>query len=32
MQKEWEAHYKEGICKLIKRDELPEVATLLSSV
>jgi hypothetical protein len=32
MQKECEAHYKEGNYKLIKRDELPEGATLLSSV
>jgi len=27
MQKECEAHYKEGNYKLIKRDELPEGAT-----
>jgi hypothetical protein len=32
MQKECEAHYKEGNYKLIKRDKLPEGATLLSSV
>jgi hypothetical protein len=32
MQKECEAHYKEGNYKLIKRDTLPEGATLLSSV
>jgi hypothetical protein len=32
MQKECEAHYKEGNYKLIKRDELPEGATLLSSL
>jgi hypothetical protein len=32
IQKECEAHYKEGFCKLIKRDKLPEGATLLSSV
>ena len=32
MQKECEAHYKEGNYKLIKRNELPEGATLLSSV
>jgi hypothetical protein len=32
MQKECEAHYKEGNYKLIKRDDLPERATLLSSV
>jgi hypothetical protein len=32
MQKECEAHYKEGNYKLIKRDELPERTTLLSSV
>jgi hypothetical protein len=32
MQKECEAHFKEGNYKPIKRDELPEGATLLSSV
>ncbi len=32
MQKEFEAHYKEGNYKLIKKDQLPEGATLLSSV
>jgi hypothetical protein len=32
MRKECEAHYKEGTYKLIKRSELPEGATLLSSV
>jgi hypothetical protein len=32
MQKECEAHYNEGNYKLIKRDKLPERATLLSSV
>jgi hypothetical protein len=32
MKKECEAHYKEGNYKLIKRSELPEGATLLSSV
>jgi hypothetical protein len=32
MQKECEAHYKGGNYKLIKRDKLPEGATLLSSV
>jgi hypothetical protein len=32
MRKECEAHYKEGNYKLIKRSELPEGATLLSSV
>jgi hypothetical protein len=32
MQKECEAHCKEGNYKLIKRDKLPEGATLLSSV
>ena len=32
MQKECEAHYKEGNYKLIKRIELPEGAMLLSSV
>jgi hypothetical protein len=32
MQKECEAHYKKGNYKLIKRDELPEGVTLLSSV
>jgi hypothetical protein len=32
MQKECEAHYKEGNYKLIKRDKLSEGATLLSSV
>jgi hypothetical protein len=32
MRKECEAHYKEGNYRLIKRSELPEGATLLSSV
>jgi hypothetical protein len=32
MQKECEAHYKEGNYKLIKRNELPEGAMLLSSI
>jgi hypothetical protein len=32
MKKECEAHYKEGNYKLIKKDKLPEGATLLSSV
>jgi hypothetical protein len=32
MQKECEAHFKEGNFKLIKQDKLPEGATLLSSV
>jgi hypothetical protein len=32
MEKECEAHYKEGNYKLIKRSKLPEGATLLSSV
>jgi hypothetical protein len=32
MKKECEAHYKEGNYRLIKRSELPEGATLLSSV
>jgi hypothetical protein len=32
MQKECEAHYNEGNYKLIKKDKLPEGATLLSSV
>jgi hypothetical protein len=32
MRKECEAHYKEGNYRLIKRGELPEGATLLSSV
>jgi transposase InsO family protein len=32
MKKECEAHYKEGNYKLIKRSDLPEGATLLSSV
>jgi hypothetical protein len=32
MEKECEAHYKEGNYKLIKKDKLPEGATLLSSV
>jgi hypothetical protein len=32
MRKECEAHYKEGNYKLIQRSELPEGATLLSSV
>jgi hypothetical protein len=32
MQKECEAHYKKGNYKLIKRDKMPEGATLLSSV
>jgi hypothetical protein len=32
MQKECEAHYNEGNYKLIKKDQLPEGSTLLSSV
>jgi hypothetical protein len=32
MKKECEAHYKEGNYRLVKRSELPEGATLLSSV
>jgi hypothetical protein len=32
MRKECEAHYKEGNYRLVKRSELPEGATLLSSV
>jgi hypothetical protein len=32
MEKECEAHFKEGNYKLIKWDKLPEGATLLSSV
>jgi hypothetical protein len=32
MEKECEAHYREGNYKLIKRSKLPEGATLLSSV
>jgi hypothetical protein len=32
MQKECEAHYKEGNYQLIKRDEFPEGSTILSSV
>jgi hypothetical protein len=32
MKKECEAHYKEGNYRLVKRSELSEGATLLSSV
>jgi hypothetical protein len=32
IDKECEAHYKEGNYKLIKRSNMPEGATLLSSV
>jgi hypothetical protein len=32
MRKECEAHYKEGNYRLVKRSELPEGATLISSV